>query len=316
MPIVIKALQPQAYICTGVWMSILRDNINSGPAGLRKLLDSKEIIIAPGVFDGISAIIAEKAGFNALYLSGSGIAGVMGLPDLSVTTMDEVLHSVRNIVAVSKSPLIVDVDTGFGEPLNVIRTVRELERAGGAGMHIEDQKLPKKCGHLNGKVIVPEDEMTEKLDAAVSARKNKDFVIIARTDSRAVEGLDAAIVRANEYVRHGADAIFVEALESKEEFEECARKIKAPLLANMTEYGKSPLLSAGELEKIGYKIVIFPLTAFRSTLSTMEKVYGELRSKGTQKDMLDSIMQREKFYDIIGYDEYEKEDDEISRHIK
>lgn len=271
-------------------MSILRDNINSGPAGLRKLLDSKEIIIAPGVFDGISAIIAEKAGFNALYLSGSGIAGVMGLPDLSVTTMDEVLHSVRNIVAVSKSPLIVDVDTGFGEPLNVIRTVRELERAGGAGMHIEDQKLPKKCGHLNGKVIVPEEEMVEKLDAA--------------------------IIRANEYVRHGADAIFVEALESKVEFEECARKIKAPLLANMTEYGKSPLLSAGELEKIGYKIVIFPLTAFRSTLSTMETVYGELRSKGTQKDMLDSIMQREKFYDIIGYDEYEKEDDEISRRIK
>lgn len=295
-------------------MSILRDNVNLGPKALRKMLNSKGIILAPGVFDGISAIIAERTGFNALYLSGSGVAGAMGLPDLSVTTLNEVFSSVCSITAVSKSPLIVDVDTGFGEPLNVIRTVRELEKAGAAGMHIEDQQLPKKCGHLNGKIVVPEDEMLQKLKAAASARKNKDFVIIARTDARSVEGLDSAIKRSKSYIRAGADAIFVEALESKEEFLECAKRIKAPLLANMTEYGKSPLLSAEELESMGYKIVIFPLTAFRASLQALKSTYTKLYKEKTQRNMLNDIMTREEFYSIIGYDEYEKEDNEISRH--
>ncbi len=294
-------------------MSVLRDSVNSGPHGLRSLLDFKGIIMAPGVFDGISAMIAEQSGFKALYLSGSGVAGVMGLPDLAVTTMDEVLHAASTIIAVTKSPLIVDVDTGFGEALNVIRTIREMERIGVAGIHIEDQKLPKKCGHLNGKVLVQEDEMIEKLNAATAARKNRDFAIIARTDARSVEGLDSAINRAREYVKAGADAIFVEALEAKEEFAECAKKIKAPLLANMTEYGKSPLMSAKELEAIGYKIVIFPLTAFRASLRAIEEVYRDLYAEKSQRNMLGRIMTRERFYETIGYDEYEKEDNEISR---
>lgn len=278
------------------------------------MLNSNSIIIAPGVFDGISAMIAEKAGFNTLYLSGSGVAGTMGLPDLAITTLDEVLRSVRSIIAVTKSPLIVDMDTGFGEPLNVIRAVRELERSGAAGMHIEDQQLPKKCGHLNGKIIVHTDEMIEKLKAAVDARKNRDFVIIARTDARSVEGLDSAIERSKEYIKAGADSIFVEALESKEEFQECSKKIPVPLLANMTEYGKSPLLSATELEEMGYKIVIFPLTAFRSSLLAVKSAYESLYNEKTQRNMLDKVMQREEFYEMIGYDEYEKEDNEISRH--
>ncbi len=294
-------------------MSILRDNINMGAKELRKQLNSKKIIIAPGVSNGLSAIIAEQTGFKTLYMSGSGVAGTRGLPDLSVISMDEVAYDAKNIIAVSRSPLIVDADTGFGEPLNVIRTVRTMEGLGAAAIHIEDQVLPKKCGHLNGKAIVDADAMLQKISSAVKARKCKDFVIIARTDARAVEGLDAAIGRSNLYADAGADVIFTEALESESEFKECAKKIHAPLLANMTEFGKSPLLSAKDLESIGYKIVIFPLTAFRGSALASKKIYRGLARSGTQKDIIDSIMTREDFYGTIGYDEYEKEDDETSR---
>ena len=294
-------------------MSILRDNINMGAKELRKQLNSKKIVIAPGVSNGLSAIIAERAGFKTLYMSGSGVAGARGLPDLSVISLDEVAYDAKNIIAVSRSPLIVDVDTGFGEPLNVIRTVRTMEGLGAAAIHMEDQVLPKKCGHLNGKAIVDADAMLQKISSAVKARKCKDFVIIARTDARAVEGLDAAIERSNLYADAGADVIFTEALESEGEFKECAKKIHAPLLANMTEFGKSPLLSAKDLESIGYKIVIFPLTAFRGSALASKKIYEGLARSGTQKDIINSIMTREDFYSIIGYDEYEKEDDETSR---
>jgi methylisocitrate lyase len=294
-------------------MSILRDNINMGAKELRKQLNSKKIIIAPGVSNGLSAIIAERAGFKTLYMSGSGVAGTRGLPDLSVISLDEVAYDARNIIAVSRSPLIVDVDTGFGEPLNVIRTVRMMESLGAAAIHMEDQVLPKKCGHLNGKAVVGADAMIQKIYSAVKARKDKNFVIIARTDARAVEGLDAAIERSNLYAGAGADAIFTEALESESEFKECVKKIHAPLLANMTEFGRSPLISAKDLESIGYKIVIFPLTAFRGSALASKKVYEELARSGTQKNIINSIMTRGDFYSAIGYDEYEKEDDETSR---
>ena len=230
-------------------MSILSDNVNAGPRGLRVLL-KKGIVAAPGVFNGISAEIAERSGAKALYLSGSGVAGAMGLPDLSVTTLDELAEKVREITAVTTLPLIVDVDTGFGEVINVMRTVRLIEQAGAAAMHMEDQVLPKKCGHLPGKMLIPTEEMVLKLKAAVKARKNRDFMIIARTDARAVEGLDSAIARAKVYLKAGADAIFSEALENEGEFRKFAKEVKAPLLANMTEFGKSPLLSAKELETI------------------------------------------------------------------
>ncbi len=291
-------------------MSILRDNVNEGPGGLRKLIKRGQVV-APGVFDGISALLAQKAGFKALYLSGSGIAGKSGLPDLGVTTLGEVAEDVRHIVSVSKLPVIVDADTGFGEALNVIRAVRELEAAGAAAIHVEDQEMPKKCGHLLGKRIVPIEEMERKIRAAVSARRNDEFLIIARTDARSAEGIEGAIERAKAYAEAGADAIFPEALESRDEFALFAKKVRKPLMANMTEFGKSPLLSADELERIGYRIVIFPLTAFRASMLAMELAYGQLYRDGTQKRFIDRLMTREGFYGLIGYHAYEKEDMEI-----
>ena len=287
-------------------MSILRDNVNSGPSDLRNQMN--DFVVSAGVFNGISALIAQRAGFRSAYLSGSGIAGAMGLPDLSVTTLTEVSTEVRKIVSVAKIPLIVDIDTGFGEAINVIRTVREMENAGASAIHMEDQVLPKRCGHLSGKSVIASSDMVKKIKAAVSARKNPDFVIIARTDARSVNGIEDAITRANEYVEAGADAIFSEALESRDEFLKFSREVKAPLMANMTEFGKSPLLSVNELRSIGYKMVIFPLTAFRAVLKNMDLIYRNLYSAGTQRDFMDSIMSRKEFYDIIGYSEYEDED--------
>ena len=292
-------------------MSLLRDNVNMGPKSLR--VQMKSFVTCAGVFNGISAVLAERAGFNALYLSGSGVAGVMGLPDISVTTLSEVAEEVRRITAVSRSPLIVDADTGFGEAVNVMRTVRVLESAGASGIHIEDQVLPKRCGHLDGKTIIGSDDMAKKILAAVQARKNSDFQIIARTDARSVGGLEDAIERAKVYLEAGADVIFTEALESKAEFERFAREVKAPLLANMTEFGKSPLLSAEELQSIGYRMVIFPLTAFRAALKTIYGTYQELYRKGTQSGFISSLMDRKEYYEVIGYSDYAKEDLELSR---
>lgn len=291
-------------------MSRMRDNFNAGPGGFRKLMDAGFLVI-PGVFDGMSAILAERSGFRAAYLSGSAVAAVMGMPDLSVTTLTEVSQEVEKITSISSLPLIVDADTGFGETMNVARTVRMLERSGSAGMHIEDQVLPKRCGHLDGKKIVDTDEMIKKIISAVQARKDPDFVIIARTDARSVNGLDDAIERSRAYIEAGADVIFTEALETPDEFRKFARSVKGPLLANMTEFGKSPLLSSGELEKLGYRMVIFPLTAFRATLKTMADVYGRLFREGSQNGFMDKIMTRSDFYSSIGYEEYEKDDREI-----
>ena len=292
-------------------MSILRDNTNLGPAELRKQIRSG-FVIAAGVYNGISAMQAERAGFRTLYLSGSGVAACMGLPDLSFTTLTEVVNEVSRITDMTKSPLIVDVDTGFGEPLNVTRTVRQLEKAGASGMHIEDQQLPKKCGHLSGKKIVPDEEMVHKLKAAVAARQNRDFLIIARTDARSVLGVEDAIRRSNLYLESGADMIFTEALESEDEFRRFAREVHGDLLANMTEFGKSPLLTADVLRQIGYRAVIFPLTAFRTALKATQNAYDMLFSQGTQKNLLDIMMSRNEFYEVIGYHEYEKEDNELA----
>lgn len=296
-------------------MSRMRDNVNSGPRGFRDLMKEGFISI-PGVFDGMSAILAERAGFRAGYLSGSAVAAVMGLPDLSVTTLTEVALEVQKITSITSIPIIVDADTGFGETMNVSRTVRMLERSGAAGMHIEDQVLPKRCGHLNGKKIVEPDEMIKKITGAIQTRKDPDFVIIARTDARSVNGIDDAIERARSYVEAGADVIFTEALESPDEFRKFAKSVKAPLLANMTEFGKSPLMSSADLEKSGYSMVIFPLTAFRATLRTMETVYGKLFREGTQTGFIDMLMTRADFYGNIGYEQYEKDDSEILDRIK
>ncbi len=292
-------------------MHPLKSNRNLGPAHLRRMI-KEGIVEAPGVFNAIGAMIAERYDFKALYLSGSGVAGVQGLPDLSITTMDEVVSEARKITSMTSLPLIVDIDTGFGEVLNVERTIIEMERAGVSAVHIEDQVMPKKCGHLEGKSVIPEQDMVEKIIAATEVRRNKDFMIIARTDARAVEGFDRAVERAKLYLRAGADAIFPEALETAEEFKEFHEKVPGILLANMTEYGKSPLLSSKELEKLGYRIVIYPLTAFRAAIKAMDSIYRELKEKGTQREMMDKIATRSEFYDIIKYKEYENEDKEIS----
>ncbi len=293
-------------------MSILKDNINSGPKELRKIIRNG-YVVAPGVFSGISALLAQRAGFRALYLSGSGVAGSMGLPDLSLTTLDEVAAETRKITSMSGLPLIVDIDTGFGETLNVVRTIRTMEAAGAAAIHMEDQDLPKKCGHLSGKKIIPADAMAQKVKVAVGSRKDKAFIIIARTDSRAIEGLDGAIERGRLYLKAGADVIFPEALESEDEFKEYAKKVRAPLLANMTEFGKSPLLSSEDLARLGYKIIIFPLTGFRAALSSMDTIYKELRQSGTQRKVLQRLMTRDEFYKVIGYKDYADEDALLSK---
>lgn len=294
-------------------MSILKDNENLGPGKLRDLIRNG-FVSAPGVFNGITALLAERAGFNAAYLSGSGVAGVMGLPDLSVTTSTEVAEEIRRITSVSRIPLIVDADTGFGEPINVTRTVRLFEGAGASAIHLEDQVLPKRCGHLSGKKIVEREDMTRKIRVAVDSRRDPDFMIIARTDARAVNGIEDAIERANLYLESGADMIFTEAPESEEEFRQFRKGVKGLLLANMTEFGKSPLLSVDELKKIGYNAVIFPLTAFRVSLKAMEQTYSHLMSTGTQRDYIDNLMTRADFYEVIGYNQYEKEDAELSRN--
>ena len=291
-------------------MSIIRDNHNLGPDELRKQLKNG-FITAAGVYSGITGIQAERAGFKTLYLSGSGVAGVMGIPDLSFTTLTELADETRKITSVTKSPLIVDADTGFGEPLNVSRTVRILEEAGASAIHIEDQQLPKKCGHLSGKKLVDAVDMIHKLRAAVKSRVNESFCIIARTDARSVNGIDDAISRAALYAENGADIIFTEALESREEFMKFRREIKIPLLANMTEFGRSPLLSVKDLMEIGYNAVIFPLTAFRTALKSTKNAYERLYSDGTQKDIINNMMSRDEYYDLIGYYDYEREDKEI-----
>ena len=291
-------------------MTEIMNGGGSDPTELRRLI-SEGIVVTPGVFNGISALIAERHGFKALYLSGSGVAGGMGLPDLSLTSLSDVVEEVRRIKLVSGLPLIVDVDTGFGEVLNVERTVKEIERAGASAIHIEDQVLPKKCGHLEGKKLVEVEEMVEKIQAASKSKKNKDFIVIARTDARSVDGIDSAIERAKLYQRAGADGIFPEALESEEEFKEFAKKVKGILLANMTEFGKSPLLSARELEKLGYRIVIFPLTAFRGALKKIDEVYSDLSRKGTQREFISNMMSRKEYYDLINYSSYEDEDKKL-----
>jgi methylisocitrate lyase len=273
---------------------------------LRKLI-GKGILVAPGVFSPSVAKLAEKAGFRALYFSGAGFSNLLALPDLGITTLTEVAQATRQITSQVSVPMIVDADTGFGEALNVSRTVREMMAAGAAAIHIEDQLLPKKCGHLEGKELVDVDEMVKKIISAKEA-SGKDLLIIARTDARTVEGLDAAIERAGAYSKAGADMIFPEALETPEEFREFRKKVRLPLMANMTEFGRTPYMSAKEFEELGYEVVIFPVTAFRAMMKAVKETLTQLKAEGSQKRMLGSLMSRKEFYDLIDYYKYEEED--------
>jgi methylisocitrate lyase len=289
-----------------VWARIQTDMAKQTEA-LRKLIDGEGIVVAPGVFSPAVAKVAEKLGFKALYFSGAGFSNLLALPDLGITTLTEVAGAVRQVASKVNVPLIVDADTGFGEALNVARTVEEMKVAGAAAIHIEDQILPKRCGHLEGKELVDAEEMVKKLISAKEAA-GKDLLVIARTDARSVEGIDSALERALAYSKAGADLIFPEALEGSEEFAEFRRKVKLPLMANMTEFGKTPYMTVKEFEDLGYDIVIFPVTAFRAMMKTVKDTLTKLKSDGTQKGMLRSLMPREEFYDLIDYYRFEEAD--------
>jgi len=280
---------------------------SSAPSVLRKLISGKKTLVAPGVFSPIVAQLAEKAGFPALYFSGGGFANLLGMPDLGVTSLSEVAEAVRRINFVTELPLIVDADTGFGEAVNVMRTIEELGGAGAAAIHIEDQVIPKRCGHLEGTQLVEVDEMVKKLISAKDANE-LNLVLVARTDARSVEGLDSAVERARSYIRAGAEVIFPEALESRDEFAEFRRKVRAPLLANMTEFGKTPYITVSEFEAIGYNIVIFPMTALRAALKTVRETLRGLKRKGTQRGMLENLMTRKEIYAVIDYYWFEEVD--------
>ncbi len=272
---------------------------------LRRLRDliAEGIVAVPGVPNASMARQVERAGFDAVYISGAGLANcTAGVPDVGLLTLNEVATLAGFIAQAVKIPAIVDADTGFGGAENVGRTVYELERAGLAGCHIEDQEFPKRCGHLTGKRLVDLEEMSAKIRAAVAAKADEDFLIIARTDSRALENFDGAVKRAQAYVEAGADAIFPEALQTKEEFRDFAREIKVPLLANMTEFGKSPSFSVQELGELGYRMVIFPQSAFRVSMKTTGEFFRALKEAGTPDDWLDRMQTRKELYDLLNYD--------------
>ena len=272
------------------------------PARLKELI-SKGAVMMPGVPNASMARQVEQAGFDAVYLSGAGmINSTAGMPDIGLLNRDEVVHLAGYVARAVRIPVIVDADTGFGEDDEVATTIRDLEKAGLAGCHIEDQEFPKRCGHLAGKTIVDRKTMTARIKAAVAARRDKDFMIIARTDARAVEGFDRAVERAGEYLAAGADAIFPEALQSSEEFRDFAKKIDLPLMANMTEFGKSPLLTFKQLADFGYRMIIFPQSAFRISMKATDKFFKELKKAGTQNDWLDRMQTRQELYDLLDYD--------------
>jgi methylisocitrate lyase len=280
---------------------------------LRELIAADDILVAPGAYDAISARLIEANGFDAVYVTGAGtVNSRLGIPDNSLGSMTELLETARCIVDAVSIPVFCDIDTGFGNAVNVVRTIRLYERAGVAGVHLEDQVMPKRCGHLEGKGIVPVSEMVGKIRAAAEARTDPDFVIIARTDAAAVEGVDAAVERARAYVEAGADVIFSEALTTEEEFAQfAAADVGAPLLANMTEFGKTPYLTTKRFEELGFAVVIFPMAAFRSMLKGIDDTLKEIRATGTQVARLDAMKTRAELYELVDYPAY----DELERRF-
>jgi methylisocitrate lyase len=274
----------------------LRDAWAAGPFAL------------PGVFSPLVAKLAEKLGFRAVYLSGGAFSASMGLPDIGLLGPSEFADEVRRITAATQLPLLCDADTGFGEALNVERTVQLYEGAGAAGLHLEDQVMPKRCGHLSGKTVISTEAMCAKIRAAVAAKRDPSFVIIARTDARGVTSFEDAVARAKAYLAAGANAIFPEALRNTQEFAEFAKQVPCVLLANMTEFGQSELLSVDQLGAIGYRIILFPLTAFRSAMRAAEESLKAIATHGTQASVVPTMFTRAELYDLLGYTGYEERD--------
>lgn len=285
--------------------------MNSKPsagARLRDALYEEKPLQVVGTINAYSAIMAERAGFRALYVSGAGVANASyGLPDLGIITLNDVLEDVRRIMGVTELPLLVDVDTGFGATaFNIARTVTEMSAAGAAGVHIEDQEQVKRCGHRPGKTLVEAEEMADRITAAVNAKTDPNFVVMARTDALAVEGLDAALSRARRYEEAGADMLFAEAVTDLDQYRRFAETVDVPILANITEFGKTPLFTVSQLAEVGVSLVLYPLSAFRAMNAAAFKVYETLRSEGTQRGVVDLMQTRDELYDFLGYAEYEE----------
>jgi methylisocitrate lyase len=279
----------------------------------RALLGRPEILQMPGAHNGLAALQARAAGFEALYLSGAGMSASMGLPDLGIITIEDVCFFIRQVSRSAGLPVLVDGDTGYGEVLNAMHMVRSFEDAGAAAVHLEDQVLPKKCGHLNDKKLAAPDDMAAKIAAAVKARRH--LHIIARTDAVASEGMDGAVARALRYLDAGADAIFPEALYDREMFREFARRVPAPLLANMTEFGRTPFFTASEFAEMGYKMVIWPVSALRMAAKAQEELFAAIRRDGGTQKMIPRMLTRNELYATIGYHDYEALDASIVRTV-
>lgn len=273
------------------------------PARLRALLNSGRTTLVPGAHDPLFALLAKREGFEALYLSGAALSASRGLPDLGLLTLEELLVATRGIVRATDLPLIVDGDTGYGETLNVLRLVRELEEAGAAAVQIEDQEMPKRCGHLEGKHLVSVDEMEARLRAALHARR--ELLLIARTDARGVTGLEDAIARARRYEATGADVIFPEGLHSEAEFAAFREALRVPLLANMTEFGKTPHIPASRFHELGYALVIYPVSSLRLAARAAADGYAALRDAGTLETQVPKMLTRQELYEVIRYEDYE-----------
>ncbi len=279
---------------------------------LRDAVEAERPLQVAGTVNAYSALLAERAGFRALYLSGAGVANAsFGLPDLGITSLNDVCEDARRICGATGLPLLVDADTGFGAAFSIARTTRELSRAGAAGMHLEDQVQAKRCGHRPGKELVAAAEMADRIRAAVDARGDAGFVIMARTDAHAVEGQQAAIERAGTYVEAGADMVFAEALTTLDEYREFTRALPVPVLANITEFGRTPLFTTGELGQAGVRLVLYPLSAFRAMSRAAEQVYVAIRKDGTQRAAVERMQTREELYEVLGYHDYERKLDEL-----
>ena len=295
---------------------VIADDLPDEPAGVRfrRMLDRPEILQMPGAHLGIAGLLAKKQGFEALYMSGAAMSATMGLPDLGMITVDDVAWHIRQVVRATGLPVLVDGDTGYGEALNVMHMVRTFEEAGAAAVHLEDQLLPKKCGHLNDKKLASADDMSAKVAAARKARRN--LYIIARTDAAASEGIDGAVARAKRYLEAGADAIFPEALTTKEMFVEFAKRMPGvKLLANMTEFGRTPFFTAAEFQEMGYAMVIWPVSHLRIAARAMEELYIAIRKDGGTHNTVDRMQTRAQLYETIGYHDYESLDASLIRTV-
>jgi methylisocitrate lyase len=287
--------------------------MNEAPgAKLRRAVTEERPLQVVGAVNAFCALLAERAGFRAIYLSGAGVANAdFGLPDLGITSASDVAENIRRITGACPLPLLVDADTGWGSAFVIGRTVKEFERAGAAGMHLEDQVQAKRCGHRPGKALCSAEEMVDRLKAAVDARKDASFVVMARTDAHAVEGLAAAIDRAGKYIEAGADMIFAEALTTLDEYKEFTRRIRVPALANITEFGKTPLFTVEEIRSAGVGLVLYPLSAFRAMSAAAERVYQAVRRDGTQQAVVAGMQTRTELYDVLDYLSYEQKLDAL-----